>query len=199
MNFKSCIAAAALAVLPMVSQASYLYTWVPTNPEAPRQISFSIEFENRVVDSGSYSLQLNQFDFRDGFPRPEFDLIAFDLSWANGGYELSHFHRDDRFQAHVSLNMSFTFGEDGALAGYIQSNGFITGFTIAGNQSSGFQVTDLRSDAFMENYGCNGGSPATCIPITGVFEQTELPEPGTLALFGVGLLAASRMSRRKTK
>jgi hypothetical protein len=178
----------------MASQASYLYTWESTNFQAPRNLNFFMEFEEDVVNSGSYSLSLDSNDFKSNFPWPDLGLISFGIGF-NNNYYLGSFTRDSAFQQHVSLDLDLTFGSNREISGSFSTLGFIT--QIAMNSQDGvFTVNEFKSDAFMMNdYSCGALPQSQCF--RGVFRQTEIPEPGTLALFGAGLLAASRIRRRE--
>lgn len=199
MNLKSCIAAAAIALVPMLSHAGIVYNWQLTNKKTPIAITFSIEFEKSAVKSGDFSLQLDQNDLENWTPRPDLGLVSFSLGLAKGtSPNISYFDRQIAFGLPLgSLDMDVGFGRNGVLSGYIRSSDFQTSFYMESTKNGRFEMLELRSDALLLG-GCGfDGIPMTCSGITGVIRRAEVPEPSTLALFGVGILAAFRMRHKK--
>jgi hypothetical protein len=86
------------------------------------------------------------------------------------------------------------------LTGFIQAGNFATGFTMANiGGDEVHTVLELLSDADLEYLGCDQRTNTPCAGATGVIRRVEVPEPGSLALVGAGLLAAFRVRRKNVR
>jgi hypothetical protein len=202
MNVKPYIAAAALALAPMLSQASVVYEWESTNNETPRGVTFRLEFEESTVQSGSFSFDSEGKGDLSAWLPPGLGLISF--SFAAPGGAFIDFTRDVRpepvddragYLDYTNyLNMSVSLGE--YLEGYISAGNYHTGVSMGSNNGV-FEIYNLETDAPLDQVGCGPSAFRTCYGATGVIRQVaDVPEPGSLALFGGGLFAAWRLRRK---
>jgi hypothetical protein len=199
MNIKSLIGAASLALLPMLSQAGVVYEWQATNNAIPRGVTFKLEFEESAVKSGGFHFDQTGTDFQLGWPRPDLGLIYFDIgvAGAHSVFDQQYGFSTDLFSNVGELTIDVTFGANGLLEGSIRSDSFETGFTMSSNDGI-FTIHRLQSDGPVWGAGCDETQAVVCAGATGVISRVdEIPEPGSLALIGAGLFAASRIRRRK--
>lgn len=199
MKLTSYLAAAALSLLPLCSQAGVIYQWQATNDETPYGITLEMEFDEQTVAGGVLN-----YAFEQGWDEPPaqgllnlrytFPYMAEETVWSarNGGFS-SELGR---------LDLQLGFGSDGYLSGYIYLNDGYSHIELLSNGRR-FTVVDANSDEEMVGAGCPWVSDYDCSGATGVIlrdgaepnEPGEVPEPGTLALLGAGLLAAARLRR----
>jgi hypothetical protein len=202
MNVRSCIAAAAIALMPMLSQASVVYEWTTTNNVAPHGVSLRMEFDDAVVQRDSLDFDYSGEGHRSAWLPPELGLIS--LSFALFDSHGVHFTQDTGVAYdgpfYQLLRMHVGFGE--YMTGYIEAGNFETAFTMQAKKNDNvFEVTDLVSDAPLDGkIGCTSPTIGPCAGATGVIQRVnDVPEPGSLALIGAGLFAASRIRRRKSQ
>lgn len=197
MNIQSCIAALGLCLLPLASQAGVIYEWRALNHETPRGITLQLEFEQGTVDSGAFSFVINQDDgFEDPLPasgllglRYAFPGVseAMDYSWNRG---FNH--------GYGTLELDLTFEKGGFLSGYIYANNAEHHIQLA-SQGRRFIVLDANSDQEMDLAGCGWMIGIDCAGASGHIRRTDIPEPGSLALLGIGLLAAGGLRRKAAR
>lgn len=195
MNVKSYIAAAALSLMPLLSQASVVYEWKSTNDVPPRGITFTLNFEESAVRSGGFSFALTGDEFEYFTPQPNLGLISFEfgLEGANTSFSRQYGYESAPGYNVGGLEMDVSFGSNGFMDGFIRMNSWQTSFTMI-SEGGVFTVYDLRSDGPVT--GCDFMQETECTGASGVIRRTDVPEPGSLALIGIGLFAASRMRRK---
>jgi hypothetical protein len=182
----------------MLSQASVVYQWESINNEIPRGVTFRLEFEDSAVQSGGFSFDYEGEGDSSAWLPPGLGLISF--SFAAPGGAFIDFTRDVGF-GHAKnypsyLYMHVSLGE--YLDGYISAGNFHTG-VIMGSANGVFEIHNLETDAPLDQAGCGPSAFRTCYGATGMIRRvTNVPEPGSLALFGAGLFAASRIRRTKS-
>lgn len=200
MKIRSCLAAIGLCLLPLSSQAGVTYEWQALNEELPWGITLELEFDHRTVAAGEFS-----FAFWD----PEIDskvptrgLLALRYTFPGMGEDMLYDARTGGFSSGIEyLDMRLRFGADGFLTGALYLNDGRHHIDLA-SEGNLFTVIDADSDEQMLEAGCNwdmefcGGASGR---IRKVRETADIPEPGTLALFGAGLLAALRLRRRAAR
>lgn len=210
MNIKSWLAAASFCLLPLTANAGLIYEWQALNDQTPQGIILQLEFDESTVDSGAFSFNLRDLEMGE---RPAGGLLSL-------RYEFAPIHGDglmtytntggfdgDPDGLYGQLEMDLRFEAGGLLSGFIYANDTEQHIGMA---SSGdiFTVFSADSDGGMESCGwlaeveCGSAagylrrtdmaSPLIEVPDAG----TEVPEPGTLALLGLGVLAAARVRRR---
>ncbi len=195
MKIKSYIAAAALSLMPLLSQAGVVYEWKPTNDVAPRGITFTLEFEESTVQGGVFNFALTGEEFQYFTPQPNLGLISFgfDVGGAYTSFSRQYGYETDPGYNVGGLEMDVSFGSNGIMEGFIRMNSWQTGFTMI-SEGGVFTVYDLKSDGPVG--GCDFMQETECTGASGVIRRTDVPEPGSLALIGIGLFAASRMRRK---
>lgn len=196
MKRSSYLAAICLALSPLFSQASVIYQWEATNGETPRGITLELEFDEQTVAGGEFDLFFEQ---GDGAPLAQ-GLLALRYTFPNMGEAMRWSVLGNGFASELGrLDMQLRFGGNGFLSGSMYLN---DGYHHIELVSSGrtFTVVDANSDAEMVGAGCPWVVDYDCSGATGVIERidnvAEMPEPGSLALFGAGLLAVARWRRK---
>lgn len=197
MNIKSCLAALGLCLLPLISQAGVMYEWRPLNNDTPRGITLQLEFEQSAVDSGSFRFAIDQdyYYFEEG--HPDTGLLGLRYSFP-GASETMRFSREEGFENGLGfLEMELTFEKGGFLSGYIYANNtqHHVGMSSTGRT---FTVFDANSDEGMPWAGCDWES-TECSGASGQMRRADIPEPGSLALLGAGLLAAAGLRRKQAR
>ena len=196
MKPSSYLAAIGLCLLPLCSQAGVVYQWEATNGETPYGITLALEFDEQTVDSGAFD-----FYFEHGYGAPPAQgLLKLRYTFPYMGEEMAWSALDGGFSSGYGwLDLRLRFGSEGFLSGYMYLNDANHHIELDSSGRS-FTVIDANSDAEMVGAGCPWTVDYNCSGATGVFERVdnpgEVPEPGSLALLGAGLLAASCWRRK---
>lgn len=198
MKMKSYIAAAGLALMPILSQAGVVYEWEATNNDAPRGISLRMEFDEATVQSGRFEFEYSGQGDRSAWLPQGLGLISlsFGLPVATGVIFTQDTGSGNVGTYYQFLSMYVSFGD--YMTGGISAANFETGFSMSSiGNGPNFEITSLVSDAPVDAVGCVSPQVGPCAGATGVIRRAnEVPEPGSLALIGAGLLAASRVRRK---
>lgn len=199
MNFKSLISGGVLALLPMLSCASVLYEWDALNNKAPQGITLQLEFEQSTVQSGRFDFDLYGDGATNDGPHPGLGLIALNFSFPQPDLGVGFTRANGYgtgFYNYGTLSVHVEFEKGGFLTGYIRAGNIETGFEMR-SQGRVFTVLHADTDGPSTGAGCGWTTNTPCAGATGQIRAAEVPEPGTIALLGGGLLAASRIRRRK--
>lgn len=196
MKLKCLIATAALVLMPLLSHAGVVYEWHALNNETPRGITLLLEFDEATVNSGSFSYEYSGLGDPSNWIPADVGLIS--LSFLGGGsigfFKDAGKGQDGPYPSY--LNMQIHFGKN--LSGSIWASSFETEVKMSSNGPGPvFEITSLISDAPLEMLGCSDPH-LSCSGATGIIRRVNnVPEPGSIALFGAGLFAASRFRRKK--
>jgi hypothetical protein len=181
------------------SYADVIYEWQGNEDATPYNIAMRMVFTDDAVASGSARVT------GYGALPPDSALLLFSYQMPNAASPMSFAPSPVPVWSDNVFSMNVTFLDDGTLSGSLYANDTVSHIRLA---SSGnlFTVMSANSDAGMIGAGC--ALWTDCAGATGVFRRVgmaaaeadaEVPEPGSLALFGLGLLAAARSSRRSRK
>jgi len=192
MRFKSLILAASLCLASIGSHAGVVYEWRPLNEQLPQHVTFRMEFSKAAVASGKLDFQVPYGDWEESYP----DAGLLSIYFATPGVApISYRPTEEQFRYGLGiLDLNLTFGSDGLLSGRIYANDAHSHFEM-NSQGSLFTILDARSDEDMNGAGC-GSDWSICKGATGQLQRVDVPEPGSVALLGIGLLAAFGLRRR---
>ena len=199
MNLKSCVAALSLCLLPLVSQAGVIYEWRSLNNETPRGITLQLEFDQRTTNSGAFSFMIDEENAFEG-KRPDTGLLGLRYSFPDHpGYQAMAYSAAEGFGNGLGkLTMEVRFEKSGFLSGYIYANNAQHHFTMD-STGSVFTILDANSDQGMPSAGCGWTVDIDCTGASGQIRRADIPEPGSLALMGLGLFAAAAMRRKAAR
>jgi hypothetical protein len=184
------IIAAALSMLCVASaaQANTVYTWYGDNKVTPYGITLQMDLTDAAVATGSF-----KFDSASSDPT---GLARFFYTYPGDAAAISWHEGQAPYYGNFRLDLAFA--SDGALSGEIFAQNFNNQISLEGTAGR-FTITDAESDGTMEGAGCVHGT--TCAGGTGVFTSYSytVPEPGSLALIGLGVFGIGAIGRRKAK
>lgn len=193
MRFTSLVLASFLSLASVASQAGVLYEWRPLNGELPRDVTLRMEFTEAAVASGVLDFQVPEGDWVESYPDAGLISIYFSTP---GNAPISYRPAAGKFRYGLGiLDLNLSFDRKGFLSGYIYANDAHSNFEMV-SQGGLFTILDARSDDGMEGAGC-GSDWKMCRGATGQLQRVDVPEPGSAALIGIGLMAAFGIRRRK--
>jgi len=197
MNVKSCIAALSLCLLPLCSQAGIIYEWRALNNETPLGITLALEFDQGTVDSGSFSFAINEDDYFAGNGAAG-GLLALRYTFPGASEAMNYSAQGGFGSGFGTLEIDLAFEQGGFLSGYIHANDSHHHFVMSSHERI-FTVLDANSDEGMPSAECGWTLGIDCSGASGHLRRADIPEPGSLALLGAGLLAAAGMRRKAGK
>lgn len=176
------------AFVPGYSSAGVIYEWTGTNQNTPKTVTLMMEFDAETVASGAFSLQLRP---RDPGETYHSGLINFRYSGGGVGVDIGR----DNFHRFGQLNMNFAFESGGSLSGSFYIN--TSSDEVAMGGTRGFWSLSLLSSDNPSIQYC-GRSYAPC-DAHGYVRRTDIPEPASIALLGIGLAGVAGLRRRKQR
>jgi len=197
MNVRSCIAALGLCLLPLCSQAGVIYEWQPLNHETPRGISLALEFDEDTVRSGAFSFAITEeYDGEENHAAG--GLLGLRYAFPDAYEPMTYSARGGFGSGFGTLEMEVRFEQGGFLSGFIYANDSHHHFMM-NSDGRVFTVLDANSDEGMPSADCGWTVGIDCSGATGQLKRADIPEPGSLALLGAGLLAAAALRRKAGK
>jgi len=195
------VAAIAAMSIQASSHADVMYRWTTVNDGKPANVAMTLVFSDDAVAQGGFSYHLAPTNtITDGH-----GLKSFGFS-VGGMTPMSYTPGAELFRYGMGrLDMTLSFDPAGYLTGSIAANDQNSDFAMA---SSGdlFSFTRMGSDEDMTGtkFSCGTYTGYTCTS-TGIMERaslvkvaaTSVPEPGSLALLGAGLLGLLGLGRTK--
>lgn len=193
----------AAALLAQPAQAAVTYTWKDVTPASsmPAGLNLELVFSDAAVKQGSLSLDFINYahDGEEGlFQQDSLLSLRYWYEPIAGGPQLNYLSYDNQalpqyYRDHIEIDVTFLPG--GFLGGSIFAIDDNSEFRI---RSEGSLFTVIRAHS-NEPYGCEYEAEP-CSGSTGLLvaaSQAEVPEPSSIALAGLGLLAAWLARRRK--
>lgn len=193
MKIKSILSVAVLLLASVSAQAGVIYEWKPVKKQSPSHFVMKLEFDDATVKNGFFSLHIDG-ETDNTETRPDSGLLGFYLPYTNYQPRTELFNHGMDFGF---LHMDVQFVEGKFLSGSIRYFDFQTQLNMAsdlqGNPGPLFEISEANADYEMGD--CAGPTGIICSGGTGYLRQ--VPEPGTVGLLGLGLLAAYTVRRRK--
>lgn len=190
MKLNSLIFAATLLLTSASSHAGVVYEWVIVNDHTPNRVQMRLEFKESVVASGRFSLN---YDATTGQALPDSGLVSFSfgsLFNATPGYPFPYGLGYLRMDIGFDQNNFYLTGSISALDLHTRLN---ASTSVVPNQDERlFTIYDTNSDGLPY---CYGEPNKSCSGATGYFRQ--VPEPGSIAILGLGALAAIGARRKR--
>jgi hypothetical protein len=189
------------------AHAGVMYSWTQTEASdlMPPGLRLEMVFSDDAVASGAVNLDIYDYCFgaTDCMLDSQTSLLSLTYWFDNGAdgwNRIEYRHGQAPRYWHNILSLSVTFAADGLLRGSIRVNDGNSDFHMA---SDGAVFTVIRAGSD-EPFGCGFEYPY-CEGAKGYIgavssariAQAQVPEPGTLAILGIGLLAAAVVRGRR--
>ena len=203
------IVALLAATLALPTQAAVTYSWqqMSASSSMPTSLNLELAFSEEAVAAGTLYLNVrNECDIGPPCIDPQSSLLSlrywFDHPTVSGQHNLIDYgYRTPPRNYYDRIVMDLTFLPGGLLGGSIFASDGNSDFRMA-SQGELFNVVAANSD---EPFGCGLQYPdcsgASGMLVAAAQEVTEVPEPATGAIVGLGLVAAwcARRCRRQAR
>lgn len=201
MKFKNIFSALALCLTAVSSHAGIIYQWRPVNSEVPRDIQFELEFDREVVASGTFQWSMeSQAGPVDGMglKRIRYAFPHYGHTEDNPQFTVTEFFPEVGFlNSQALIGLDLKFGAGGYLEGSIF---FVTSspdlYLSMRSDGRRFTIEGAGDDTGITGAGCGWAIDIPCEGAIGELRRTDVPEPGSVSLIGIGLMAAAGMRRR---
>jgi len=193
------------AALALPAQAAVTYSWqqVSTSSSMPTGLNLELVFSEEAVTAGALSVDIRN-DCHMGPPclDPQSSLLSmrywFDDPYIGGQHNLIDYgYRTLPRNYYDRIVMDLTFLAGGLLGGSIFASDGNSDFQMM-SEGALFSVMTANSD---EPFGCGWQYPdcsgASGMLVAAAQEASEVPEPATGAIVGLGLVAAWFARRRQ--
>ncbi len=203
------IVALLAATLALPAHAAVTYSWqqVSASSSMPTGLNLELAFSEEAVAAGSLSLNIrNECDLGPPCVDTQTSLLSLRYWFDHPAISGQHNLIDYRYLTpprnyYDRIVMDLTFLPGGLLGGSIFASDGNSDFRMA-SQGALFSVTAANSD---EPFGCGLQYPdcsgASGMLVAAALDVTEVPEPATGAIVGIGLVAAwcARRRRRQSR
>lgn len=203
MTFKSLLVAMALCLTAVSSHAGIIYKWRPVNNEVPRDIQFELEFDRETVASGKFNWSMEEEAGPVaglGLRRIRYAFPHYVHTAENPWFTVVEFVPEVGFiNAYGQIHLDLTFGAGGYLEGYIRFLSISPDLYLSmGSDGRRFTIDGAGDDTGTTGAGCGWAIEIPCEGAIGELRRTDVPEPESLALIAIGLMAALGIRRRIT-
>lgn len=206
MIIRAVLTAIALYFVTSSSYAGIVYQWRALNNEVPRGIQFEMEFDRATVASGAFSWSLEPGNYDGpadstlGLKRIRFAYPFYGHTTSDPQYSVVDFvPQIGLMHMQTQIHMSVTFNAEGYLEGMVFFSTINPDLSLAMiSEGRLFTIGASGDGTGHTGAGCGWGIEIDCAGAVGEMRRVDVPEPESLALIGLGLLAVFAIRRKVT-